>query len=47
MTWDKLNLAMVGCGDIASSYLDGAAKTRRCRIVQVMDVNERWSAAST
>lgn len=35
----QLNLAMVGCGDIAGAYLDSAPKTRRCRIVQVMDVN--------
>ena len=36
----RLGLAMVGCGDIAGAYLDATAKSKRCRIAQVMDVNE-------
>lgn len=35
-----VRLAMVGCGDIAGSYLDAALKTRRARIVQLFDVNQ-------
>ena len=38
-TSNKLTLAMVGCGDIAGAYLEGAKQAGRCRIVQVMDVN--------
>jgi predicted dehydrogenase len=34
-----IHAALVGCGDIAGAYIDAAAKARRCRIVQVMDVN--------
>lgn len=34
-----LNLALVGCGDIAGSYLEAAKKSVHGRIVQVMDVN--------
>lgn len=40
-----LKLALVGCGDIAGAYLDAAPQTRRCRIVQVMDLNPELATA--
>lgn len=34
-----LNLAMVGCGDIAGAYLESVKHSTRCRFIIAMDIN--------